>query len=322
MSRETTCPSIYLGISKSETGTDSCVVSPMSDTGSSPTSSLPQVTSIHDCPPIDTSSVSGQVRQYLKANQIQWTKFSTLVLGVTQSRLSTLLARPRPWHLLSKRVQGLYQRMKLWMDTKATYGNNPYLTERLPAAEWRRGSRGRPGKKTIGRKMKPRSLFELEENSDLMRRQERCLSRCGIVEELTSNNINPDVFLLGAKVVDQMEEELVGDPLSMEQENERFGESENISAGKANVIDIIVEDFTKEVLKEKAIESCDKTQKNSTDVKCEDCEAVLAAEETLSEHIISVHLTMGGLCDICGKDFFDAVGNFDMHLLNCFKKKL
>ena len=76
---------------------------------------------------LDTAAIAERVRHYLKANQIQWTRFGTLVLGVSQGRLSILLGKPKPWHQLAPRVRALYQRMQLWMDTKATFGNNPYM---------------------------------------------------------------------------------------------------------------------------------------------------------------------------------------------------
>ena len=76
---------------------------------------------------LDTAAVAQRVRHYLKANQIQWTRFGALVLGVSQGRLSTLLGKPKPWQQLAPRVRALYQRMQLWMDTKATFGNNPYM---------------------------------------------------------------------------------------------------------------------------------------------------------------------------------------------------
>ena len=75
---------------------------------------------------VDTKALSIQVKHYLKSNQIKWSKFSSLVLGVSQSRLSTLLNKPEPFNSLTRRVQALYNRMDLWMRTKATYGNNPY----------------------------------------------------------------------------------------------------------------------------------------------------------------------------------------------------
>jgi len=76
---------------------------------------------------LDTEALAQKVRHYLKANQIQWTRFGALVLGVSQGRLSILLGKPKPWHQLAPRVRALYQRMQLWMDTKATFGNNPYM---------------------------------------------------------------------------------------------------------------------------------------------------------------------------------------------------
>ena len=76
---------------------------------------------------LDTAAIAERVRHYLKANQIQWTRFGALVLGVSQGRLSILLGKPKPWHQLAPRVRALYQRMQLWMDTKATFGNNPYM---------------------------------------------------------------------------------------------------------------------------------------------------------------------------------------------------
>ena len=79
---------------------------------------------------INTSELCDRVKHYLKFNQINWERFAKLLLGISQSRLSTLLNHPRPFHLLSKRVQALYERMQLWMDTKATYGNNPYAKDK------------------------------------------------------------------------------------------------------------------------------------------------------------------------------------------------
>jgi hypothetical protein len=107
--------------------------------------------------PVNTAALSTKVRHYLKTNQIQLSRFPTLVLGVSQSRLSTLLVKPQPWHLLSIKVQALYQRMQLWMDTRATYGNNPYQK-----------------KKTINgtSKKQPRSLFDLTENMEILKQLE------------------------------------------------------------------------------------------------------------------------------------------------------
>jgi len=117
-------------------------------------------------PAIDTTELAAKVRHYLKFNEIQWGRFSSLVLGVGQSRLSTLLGKPQPWHMLNRRLQMYYERMQLWMDTRATYGNNPY--QRKVKARRTDKKPGRPGRKS-GRsgasKKPPRSLFDLEENS-------------------------------------------------------------------------------------------------------------------------------------------------------------
>ena len=100
---------------------------------------------------LDTAELAARVRHYLKFNQIQSARFGSLVLGVSQGRLSTLLGHPRPWDQLGPRVRALYARLHLWMDTRATYSNNPHGGptpsrgwERRPGARWarRRGSRG------------------------------------------------------------------------------------------------------------------------------------------------------------------------------------
>ena len=57
---------------------------------------------------LDTAAVAQRVRHYLKSNQIQWTRFGALVLGVSQGRLSTLLGKPKPWHQLAPRVRALW----------------------------------------------------------------------------------------------------------------------------------------------------------------------------------------------------------------------
>ena len=120
---------------------------------------------------IDPASLSTKVRHYLKTNQIQWSRFSSLVLGVSQSRLSTLLGKPQPWHLLTMREQAMYQRMQLWMDTRATYGNNPYFKEKRV-----KQAMGRKGKK-------PRSLFDMKDNMELLKQLEDFTAAQGLVEE-------------------------------------------------------------------------------------------------------------------------------------------
>jgi len=113
---------------------------------------------------VDTAAVAERVRYYLKFNQIQWTRFASLVLGVSQGRLSTLLGKPKPWQQLAPRVQALYQRMQLWMDTKATFGNNPYMKvkKEKPVVNKRRKT------PSIKREKRRRSLFEASGSSALL----------------------------------------------------------------------------------------------------------------------------------------------------------
>jgi len=113
---------------------------------------------------VDTAAVAERVRYYLKYNQIQWTRFASLVLGVSQGRLSTLLGNPKPWQQLAPRVQALYQRMQLWMDTKATFGNNPYMKvkKEKPVVNKRRKT------PSIKREKRRRSLFEASGSSVLL----------------------------------------------------------------------------------------------------------------------------------------------------------
>ena len=120
---------------------------------------------------IDTVVLAARVRHYLKSNQIHWTRFASLVLGVSQSRLSILLGKPRPWGELGRRVQALYERMQLWMDTRATYGNNPYQKEKQSVKRPRGGMRG-SRMVAASRNKRPRSLFEVEENVELLTKQE------------------------------------------------------------------------------------------------------------------------------------------------------
>jgi len=111
---------------------------------------------------VDTKALSIEVKHYLKSNQIKWGKFSTLVLGVSQSRLSTLLNNPEPFDRLTRRVQALYERMDLWMKTRATYGNNPYFKDKNV-----RAFNDKKQKKASVSK-KPRSLLDGEENIEML----------------------------------------------------------------------------------------------------------------------------------------------------------
>ena len=59
------------------------------------------------------------------------------------------------------------------------------------------------------------------------------------------------------------------------------------------------------------------SHKHEDRVKCEACGKALAADETLNEHVVSVHLTIEGLCNICGEDSEDFIEHFKVHLKSC-----
>jgi hypothetical protein len=67
-----------------------------------------------------------------------------------------------------KKVQALYQRMQLWMDTRATYGNNPYQKEKTV---------------THTRKKQLRSLFDLDENMEILKQLEDFTASQYVAEE-------------------------------------------------------------------------------------------------------------------------------------------
>ena len=140
---------------------------------------------------LDTAAIAQRVRHYLKANQIQWTRFGTLVLGVSQGRLSILLGKPKPWRKLAPRVRALYQRMQLWMDTKATFGNNPYMKVKKEKIEVKpKVQRISKAKKEKRRK----SLFEspgsyqpvrinIQSNQELVEEEEQAVRELQLMRE-------------------------------------------------------------------------------------------------------------------------------------------
>ena len=91
----------------------------------------------------NTAILIAKVRKYLKLNQIKWEVFSKLVLGISQSTLSSLLSKPKPWDSLSRRERAYYGRLQEWMDTRATYGNNPYLKKNTNTKSLEQGKRVR-----------------------------------------------------------------------------------------------------------------------------------------------------------------------------------
>lgn len=130
-----------------------------------------------------TALLIEKVRKYLKLNQIRRKRFSKLVLGISESRLSALLGKPKPWGSLSKREVVYYRRLQEWMDTRATYGNNPYLKKRTPSPEKENWARG---KKKGSEKRKQRSLFEradLDHYMQLLKKFEEFTAAQSLVED-------------------------------------------------------------------------------------------------------------------------------------------
>ena len=127
---------------------------------------------------LDTVSLAHRVRYYLVYNQIQQSRFSTMVLGVSQSRLSTLLRKPKPWNTLGKRIRALYERMQLWMDTRATYGNNPYYIEKND-----RKTKGRSKKDKKVANKKPRSLLKGDDTKEMLNQLKDNTASTSIVKE-------------------------------------------------------------------------------------------------------------------------------------------
>merc|ERR1719369_1012162 len=216
---------------------------------------------------VDTASLSLAVRHYLNSNQIQWGRFASLVLGISQSRLSTLLGKARPWHLLTKRVQALYERMQLWMDTRATYGNNPYAREKKKSKS--KGKQGSGG----GLKKRPRSLLDLEENAKLKNVVDKAK---GSPAKVMVNNDNAMVTF-----------------------------TEEVVEKVINLDAIHVKKEVEDTYFPNAAEDVS---------SCEVCDLAFSTSQAFGEHVLSVHLTVEGLCDICGGSSDDFVEHFKSHL--------
>ena len=123
-----------------------------------------------------------QVRHYLYFNQIRWSIFAKVVLGVSQSRLSALLAQPtKPWSDIKRRVKAYYQRMQEWMDKRATFGNNPYQIIR-------KGQEQMTVKKKAVKKRRVRNFFEGEH--ERQEREEREEQRRAL-ESILDQNVHP-----------------------------------------------------------------------------------------------------------------------------------
>jgi len=59
---------------------------------------------------------------------------------------------------------------------------------------------------------------------------------------------------------------------------------------------------------------CSSSSETKDPPMCKPCGYNLETDETLDEHIVSVHLTVEGLCDICGENSEDFLEHFQIHI--------
>jgi len=160
---------------------------------------------------LDTEILSGQVKNYLKVNQIRYGRFSELVLGVTPSRLSTLLNTPEPFNSLSRRVQAYYERMSLWMTTRATYGGNPYIKSKSL----------KKGKVVAPRK--PRSFLDDDENLEMLNILKEYSNSKYMLHAESGEDIN-DQGLSSLQWQDDPSQKVIVECIPMETTNEEYEE--------------------------------------------------------------------------------------------------
>jgi len=246
---------------------------------------------------INTSELCDRVKHYLKFNQINWERFAKLLLGISQSRLSTLLNHPRPFHLLSKRVQALYERMQLWMDTKATYGNNPYAKDK--------SLRRKQKQKRAYVRKRVRSLIDSPDDEKIKEEsakepEEKSGETSHLIGVPKYVNINPD----DVNITDVPIEEVIGvdDILKSEAATE-----ETVP---------VVEDFQVIYMEEGGVpieDDSDIYEKDSSffGYECDDCGKRLADDRSLvSNHILCDHFMLEEQCDLCDETTDDIVQHF------------
>ena len=95
-----------------------------------------------------------------------------------------------------------------------------------------------------------------------------------------------------------------------------FGEKEGwrAAATKFGVGTDRVREWAKKKKRELVLHEEVKQEINNGGDKCDVCGLMLAVNETLEEHEVSRHLTVDGLCDICGEDSEDFIEHFKIHL--------
>uniref|UniRef100_A0A914VAC1 DNA-binding protein SATB n=1 Tax=Plectus sambesii TaxID=2011161 RepID=A0A914VAC1_9BILA len=70
---------------------------------------------------LDTEDIVRQIKDYLSTNSVSQRQFGEHVLGLSQGSVSDLLARPKPWNMLTQKGREPFIRMRLFLDD----GNTP-----------------------------------------------------------------------------------------------------------------------------------------------------------------------------------------------------
>uniref|UniRef100_A0A0M3IDN8 Homeobox protein cut-like n=1 Tax=Ascaris lumbricoides TaxID=6252 RepID=A0A0M3IDN8_ASCLU len=70
---------------------------------------------------LDTEELVRQIKEYLCANSISQRQFGEHVLGLSQGSVSDLLARPKPWSMLTQKGREPFIRMRLFLNEAASF---------------------------------------------------------------------------------------------------------------------------------------------------------------------------------------------------------
>ena len=68
--------------------------------------------------PFNFKCIDLQIKEILSQYSISQRLFGESVLGLSQGSVSDLLARPKPWHMLTQKGREPFIRMKLFLDDK------------------------------------------------------------------------------------------------------------------------------------------------------------------------------------------------------------
>ena len=96
-----------------------------------------------------------------------------------------------PWKNLSLKVKTYYQRMREWMETRATYGNNPY---KIVRREKKVGSKRRGIKaKEVPKK---KNYFDLEVMERLDQEEMERAEQRKAIESIMDQNVPPTMEMV------------------------------------------------------------------------------------------------------------------------------